>query len=84
MVKEPRWNAISNPESYANRLTEKERIEFIREYGSEQQKDCMDAVFGRNKYEPKRKKLWKNQLDKGKKAVETIISKKIGKLEFDK
>lgn len=82
MVKEPRWNAISNPRGYARRMTEKERIDFIREYGSEQQKKFMDSVFGRNKYEPKRKWMWKNQLDKGRRAVETIIARRIGELEF--
>jgi len=85
MVKEPRWNAITKPSSYADRLTENERIEFIREYGSECQKEGMKSLL---KYphrdncytiREERKGMWKDRLDKGKKMVQTIIEKKIGR-----
>lgn len=80
MVDEPRWNAITKPESYADRLTEKERIEFIREYGTETMKDGMKSVFDGNKWKPKRKEMWKRDdgLDKGRRMVQTIIEKRIG------
>lgn len=84
MVKKPRWNAIRKPKSYADRLTEKERIDFIRKYGSEQQKDGLKSILKyphrNNCYTIKedRKMMWKDRLNKGRRMVQSIIEKKIG------
>lgn len=78
--KEPRWNAIKDPGGYAKRMTEKERILFIREYGNETQKKGMKSIFGNNKYTPKRKEMWK-RMGKGVKMVRTIIEKKLEELD---
>lgn len=76
-LRNPYWGKISNPEGYANRMTEKERILFIREYGSEDQKRGLKAIFKGNKFKPVRKEMWK-RIGKGKRMVQTIVEKKIG------
>jgi len=59
-------------------MDEKEKIDFIREHGTEEQKDGLKSVFGRNQYKPKRKKMWKNQLKEGNRMIETILRKNNG------
>lgn len=73
----PRWNSITDPLGYAKRLSEKERVAFIRKYGSETQKRGIDAVFGDNKHKPKRKEMWETRLKKGVLMVRTIITKRL-------
>lgn len=53
-------------------MNEKERIDFIRENGTEEMKAGLKAVFGRNDYKPKREEMWENRLHRGKRMVETI------------
>jgi len=77
MVKEPRWNAITNPEGYANRMTEKERIDFIREYGTEVMLDGLNSIFYNRKYTPIKPEMWR-RMGKGKRMVQTIIEKRLG------
>lgn len=76
-LRNPHWGKISNPEKYAKRMNEKERILFIREYGSEVQKRGMKSIFGENKFKPERERQWK-RIDKGERMVQTIVEKKIG------
>lgn len=77
MVKEPRWNAITNPKGYANRMTEKQRIDFIREYGTETMLDGLKSIFKNRKYMPVRPEMWR-RMGKGKRMVQTIIEKRLG------
>lgn len=76
-LRNPHWSRISNPESYAKRMPEKERILFIREYGSEVQKKGMKSIFQGNKYKPVREGVWE-RTDRGRRMVQTIVEKKIG------
>ncbi|KXB07376.1 hypothetical protein AKJ51_01400 [candidate division MSBL1 archaeon SCGC-AAA382A20] len=59
-------------------MTEKERIDFIREYGSEQQKAGLRAVLNGNKYKAIRKEMWNIRLQKGIRMVQTILDKHNG------
>jgi len=81
MVKKPRWNAIRKPKKYAERLTEKERIDFIREYGSEVQKSGLKSIlkypYRDNSYTIEKEGVWR-RTDKGRRIVQTIIEKRIG------
>lgn len=57
-------------------MTEKERIEFIREHGTEAMKDGLKFIFDGNKYKPTREDMWEERLHRGKKMVETILRKR--------
>lgn len=59
----------------AKRMSEEERIDYIREHGTCEMKNGLKAVFGRNKYEPKREKMWGDRLLKGVKMVTTLLEK---------
>lgn len=76
-LRNPHWGKISNPELYANRMPEKERILFIRKYGSEVQKRGIKSIFEGNKWTPVKEGVWK-RTKKGKRIVQTIVEKKIG------
>lgn len=82
-LRSPHWKAIKNPEAYAKRMPEKERIKFIRKYGSELQKKGMKAIFQGRKYTPVREGVWE-RTGRGKRMVQTIVEKRIGKhIEVD-
>ena len=59
-------------------MSEKERIDFIRDNGSEAQKAGLKAIFGNNQYKPKRINMWNTRLKKGKRMVQTIVEKSNG------
>ena len=61
-----------------NKMSEKERIDFIRDNGSEAQKAGLKAIFGNNQYKPKRMEMWNTRLKKGKRMVQTIVEKNNG------
>ncbi len=79
-LRNPHWSKIKNPEKYAKRMSEKERILFIREYGSDVQKDGLKAIFHGNKWKPKpnRENVWK-RTGRGWKMVRTIVKRKTGR-----
>lgn len=54
-------------------MSEEERIEFIRDNGTEEMKAGLESVFGSNKYKPVREKMWEERLHNGKKMVRKII-----------
>lgn len=56
-------------------MSEEERIEFIRENGTEAQKRGMKSVFDDNKYKPKRQEMWNERLHKGRKMVRVIFQR---------
>lgn len=58
------------------KMSESDRIEFIREHGTDEMKAGLRAVFSGNKYKPKRNKMWEDRLHKGKKMVKTIVESK--------
>lgn len=60
-------------------MTEEERIDFIRKYGSEQQKAGLKAVLNGNKYKIKRKEMWNTRLNKGIRMVQTIVNRYVPK-----
>lgn len=66
------YEKINNP---ADDMSERERISFIREKGTEAMKKGMEAVFDGNKWKPKREDMWKNRLNRGKRMVRTILEK---------
>lgn len=82
MVKEPRWGAIKDPLGYAKRMSEKERIDFIREYGSEQQRETLESILNGNKYKVDKEMSWK-ETKKGILPVRTIVAKRIGKFDLN-
>ncbi len=57
----------------AEDMSERERIEFIREKGTEAMKAGLDAVFENNRWKPKRENMWLDRLDQGKRMVKTIL-----------
>jgi len=57
-------------------MSEKERIDFIRETAGETIQRGMKSIFGSNKYKPKKPHQWEEQLDRGKKLVRAIVGKK--------
>ena len=57
------------------KMSEKERIKFIRDNGTESMKAGMEAVFDGNKWKPKREDMWVNRLNRGKRMVRTILEK---------
>jgi len=82
-LRNPHWRRIKNPKKYAERMPEKERILFIRKYGSEAQKDGMKSIFQGNKWTPVREGVWE-RTGRGKRIVQTIVEKKIGEhIEVD-
>ncbi len=54
-------------------MSEKERIEFIREKGTDAMKAGLNAVFENNRWKPVRKNMWLDRLDQGKRMVKTIL-----------
>lgn len=54
-------------------MSEKERIEFIRDNGTEAMKAGLEAVFEDNRWKPKRENMWLDRLDQGKRMVKTIL-----------
>lgn len=56
-------------------MPEEERIEFIREHGTETMKKGLEVIFGRNKYKPIKEDMWKKRLFRGKKMVRKILKK---------
>jgi len=60
-------------------MNEKERIDFIRAYAEEHNKEILlkglKSLLGRNKYKIKedREHMWNNQFDRGKKLVKGIL-----------
>ncbi|MFW6141618.1 MAG: hypothetical protein ACOC53_03565 [Candidatus Saliniplasma sp.] len=54
-------------------MSEKERIEFIRENGTDAMKSGLNAVFDGNRWKPKRENMWLDRLDQGKRMVKTIL-----------
>lgn len=61
----------------ADSMDEEDRIDLIREEGTQEMEDGMKSIFGSNKYKPQKNDMWNNksQLNKGKKMVMTIIMK---------
>jgi len=61
-------------------MDERQRIDFIREYAEEHDdevlQDGIKSIFSPNKYKPKKQHMWKNQLDRGKKLVRSILRRK--------
>lgn len=78
MIKRVYWGKITDPEGYARRMSEKDRIDFIREYGTDVMKEGLKVVFGNNKYTPIRKDYWEHSLQKGRRMVQTIVEKRLG------
>ncbi|MFO7992462.1 MAG: hypothetical protein R6U61_09290 [Thermoplasmata archaeon] len=68
---------------YADKMSEAERIDFIREHGTESMQRGLNSVFQSNKYKPIKGHMWKGRLHKGKKMVRTIIEKKPHLVEND-
>jgi len=67
---------INEPDGPWDEMSEEERIDFIREHGTDTMIDGLEAVLQGNKYKPKREDMWENRLHKGKRMVKTIIHKK--------
>ncbi len=57
-------------------MSEDERIDFIREHGTDTMILGLESVLQGNKYKPKREDMWVNRLYKGKRMVRTILEKK--------
>ncbi len=57
-------------------MSEEERIDFIREHGTDTMVLGLESVLQGNKYKPKREDMWVNRLYKGKRMVRTILEKK--------
>lgn len=60
----------------AKRMTEEERIDFIREHGTEAMKRGLDSIFNGNKYKPARKEMWESRLKRGELMVRRIIERR--------
>lgn len=54
-------------------MTEEERIDFIREHGTDTMRRGLDFVLQGNKYKPKREEMWDVRLHRGKKMVKRIL-----------
>ncbi len=67
---------VDEPDGPCDEMSEEERIDFIREHGTDTMISGLDAVLQGNKYKPKREDMWENRLYRGKKMVRTIIDKK--------
>ena len=70
------FNVVEKAEEPWDTMSEEERIDFIREHGTDTMLIGLDAVLQGNKYKPKREDMWENRLHRGKKMVRTIIDKK--------
>lgn len=57
-------------------MTREERIDLIRERGTDAMKAGLDSILDGNKYKPKKERMWREQLKKGKRMVRTILEKK--------
>ncbi len=57
----------------AEEMSEKERIEFIRQKGTDAMKAGLNAVFENNRWKPVRENMWLDRLDQGKRMVKTIL-----------
>jgi len=57
-------------------MSEKERIRYIREHGSETIQEGMNSIFKGNEWKPKKEQMWEERLDRGKKLVRAIVRKK--------
>ncbi len=57
-------------------MSEKERIVFIREHGTEAMKAGLQSVFDGNRWKPRRENMWIDRLDQGKRMVKTILENK--------
>lgn len=68
---------------YADEMSEAERIDFIREHGTESMQRGLDSVFQCNKYKPIKEHMWNSRLHSGKKMIRTIIEKKPHLLDED-
>jgi len=81
-----------NPATMAEDLSEKERIQLLRNEGSEVQRKGLRSIFGGNKWKPQknRERMWVEKLDEGRKPVRELIRshlRKKGKdvsLSFDR
>ncbi|MEF8873681.1 MAG: hypothetical protein V5A88_03300 [Candidatus Thermoplasmatota archaeon] len=64
-----------NPSTMAEDLSEKERIQLLRNEGSEVQKKGLESIFGGNKWKPQkeRERMWAEKLDEGRKPVRELI-----------
>ncbi|GEM_PF-2868379 len=64
-----------NPSTIADDLSEKERIQLLRNEGSDVQKKGIESIFGGNKWKPqkKRENMWVEKLDEGRKPVRELI-----------
>ncbi len=64
-----------NPSTMAEDLSEKERIQLLRNEGSDVQKKGLESIFGGNKWKPQkeRERMWAEKLDEGKKPVRELI-----------
>lgn len=65
----------------AKRMRITDRIDLIRDEGTEEMRKGMNAVFGCNLYKPKRKNMWEERLKEGKLMVACILMKNNGQEE---
>ncbi len=56
-------------------MSEEERIDFIREHGTDAMKRGLEYILQGNKYKPKKEKMWEERLHQGKKMVRQILDK---------
>ncbi|MFO8109777.1 MAG: hypothetical protein R6U17_04560 [Thermoplasmata archaeon] len=56
-------------------MSEEERIDFIREHGTDTMKRGLNYVLQGNKYKPKKQEMWEDRLHQGKKMVRQILDK---------
>ncbi len=54
-------------------MSEKERIKFIREHGTDDMKAGLKSVFDGNRWKPRRENMWIDRLNQGKRMVKTIL-----------
>ncbi len=54
-------------------MSEEERIDFIREHGTESMRRGLDYILQGNKYKPKKEDMWVERLHEGKKMVRRIL-----------
>lgn len=64
----------TDPEPW-DEMSEEERIDFIRDHGTESMIRGLEYVLQGNKYKPKKEDMWVNRLYRGKRMVRTIIEK---------
>ncbi len=66
---------ITKKEPLEECMSEEERIDFIREHGTETMKKGLEYVLQGNKYKPKKERMWEERLYEGKKMVRQILEK---------